>query len=193
MKGFDPDLLAEEEIPPAPAPQLDPLYNTEPARSAEITPKAREPALEPEVAPETVSDPLPEQVPEQTPDHTQTSQQEDVQTTDPAARSKALATALIALSVRPGIARLDPVFVLYQDAGAGELSQAATAITAVVLRAPVEQRVDLVEVLKGALSAFSGFTLAHALKAQLGAVVMTGPEPPDAPPPPTPPDSGDGE
>lgn len=112
---------------------------------------------------------------------------------DPArARQRRLATVLATFTRAPEAAPFALMFEAYMGATAREITAAATALTALFLRASVEQRKAMRRVLTRALMEHRDTKLARALATLLGAIAAPATPPPPAAPAPPDPRSGGG-
>lgn len=109
------------------------------------------------------------------------------------ARKRRLAAVLATFTRAPEAAPFALMFEAYMEATAGEITAAATALTAFFLRASVEQRKAMRRVLTRVIMEHRDTPLARALATLLGAIAAPAtPPPPDAPAPPDPGSGGGG-
>jgi len=207
MTDFDTDILREEEKPP-----LDPVLEKAEGREERKTAAA---APIPDIAVQTAAGNAAladaavhlasqHEPPEQAPLQAATPRKETAVpgsntrpqpgSGDPArARKRRLAVVLTTFARAPEAAPFAPMFEAYMAATARETTAAATALTAVFLRAGVEQRKAMRQVLTRALMEHRETPLARAIATLLGAIAApVGPRPPAAPAPPDPGSGGRG-
>lgn len=200
MSGYDTEYLPEDEAEPVPAPRKSPEPDADPVRSlaagptpeaiasarAQRDPRQRQKASQDSSGEKTRRETAPEL--DTAAAETGAAQETPGRIPDSQARRRALSQAVIVLSIAPGEARLEEVFLLHDGAAPAELGRAAVALTAVLLRARTERRPAIAKALAAAVAAFERHDLARALAGHLGALAAPSgsavPAPPASPPAP---------